>query len=457
MAKKLTRSVTIKAPVETVFAFLADPTHWMLAIPNTEVTETELTSHGVGTTARWAARILGIPMSVVHEYIEFVPNQRIVSKANSGFVLTFTVAGENDETRLTLDGEWPVHVPLVEAPLQAVALGMIGDTPGEILTNIKAALESTADWRDTYAARLPQGRIHEFKRTTTINAPVEKVFAIAKDPEMWMGAFPGRLEISEVETTPEGVGTTFRFIEKTLGMTSTGTHEYTEYVPNQRFVTKSSRGPVFTWSLESVDGSTELTLQVLEPGLNWAEATIDSVFGRFFEGLMDSWLANLKAVLESDADWRTVLAERRKHRKGFEYTKSITITAPVAEVFSITKDPHRWMGAYPGIEVSDVTATPEGVGTTFRWSGKMLGIPFSGTHECLEYVPDQRFVSKSSTGPVFTWTFAPLDGGTELTLHVADDPHNWAEAAIDAAVARLYQGADETWLANIKAAIEAGA
>ena len=94
MAKKSTRAVTIKAPVEKVFAFLADPTHWMLAIPNTEVTDTKLTSQGVGTTARWAARILGVPMSVVHEYIEFVPNQRIVSKANSGFVLTFTVAGE---------------------------------------------------------------------------------------------------------------------------------------------------------------------------------------------------------------------------------------------------------------------------------------------------------------------------------------------------------------------------
>ncbi len=459
MARKSTRSVTINAPVETVFAFLVDPTHWMLAIPNTEVTDTKLTSQGVGTTARWAARILGTTMSVVHEYIEFVPNQRIVSKANSGFMLTFTVAAEDDGTRLTLDGEWAVHVPLVDAPLQAVAMAVMGDTPDEILTNLKAALESEADWRDTYATRQEKHREGpQFTRTVTIDAPVEKVFANTKDPELWMGAFPGRIEISDVKTTPEGVGTTFRFTETTFGMTSTGTHEYLEYVPDRRLVTKSSKGPVFTWTFEPVDGATTLRLHVVETGLSRAETTIESVFRTFFEGLMDTWLANLKAVLESDEDWRTVLNERRKHPKAFEYTRSITINAPVATVFAITKDPQKWMGTYPGMEVWDVKATPEGVGTTFRWAGKLLGvIPFTGTHECLEYIPDQRFVSKSSAGPVFAWTFKPVDAGTELTMHVSDAPHNRLEAAIDAAAAKLYQGADETWLNNIKAAIEAEA
>lgn len=170
-------------------------------------------------------------------------------------------------------------------------------------------------------------------------------------------------------------------------------------------------------------------------------------------------LTVVKAALESDEDWRVTYAahERRKHPKPFEYTRSITVNAPVAKVFAITKDPHRWMGAYPGMEVSDVQTTAEGVGTTFRWAGKIVGIPFSGTHECVEYVPDQRFVSKSSVGPVFTWTFEPVDGGTELTMHVVDSPGNWAEAAIDAAAARLYRGNDEIWLAAIKADVEAEA
>ncbi|MFZ0529223.1 MAG: methyltransferase domain-containing protein, partial [Propionicimonas sp.] len=108
--------------------------------------------------------------------------------------------------------------------------------------------------RDSYAARPKPGRVPEFTRTITVDAPVEKVFAITRDPELWMGAFPGRIEISDVKVTPEGVGTTFRFTEKTFGMTSTGTHEYLEYVPDRRLVTKSSRGPVFTWTFERVDG-----------------------------------------------------------------------------------------------------------------------------------------------------------------------------------------------------------
>ena len=381
-----------------------------------------------------------------------------MSKADSGFVLTFAVAEEDAGTRLTLDEEWGVHVPLVDTPLQALVLRLTAHDLDEMIANLKAALESEADWRDTYAARARHRKFPEFTRTITINAPVDKVFAIAKNPEMWTGAYPGSgVQVSDVETTPEGVGTTFLWTEKFLGMTSSGTHECIEYVPDKRFVSKSSRGPVFTWTFEPVDAGTELTLHVVETGLNRAEAAIDGVFGYFFERLLDNWLANLKAALESDEDWRTVLAERRKHTKAFEYTKSITINAPVAQVFAITEDPTRWMGTYPGMEVSEVKATPEGVGTTFRWTGKLLGIPFSGTHECLEYVPNQRFVSKSSAGPVFTWTFAPVDGGTELTMHVADAPHNWAEAAIDAAAAKLYQGDDETWLANIKATVEAEA
>lgn len=310
MVKKLTRSVSIKAPVEKVFTFLTDPTHWLLAVANTWVTETKLTADGVGTTARWHAKILGFPASVVHEYIEFVPNQRIVSKANSGFVLTFTFAGEDDGTRLTLDGEWAVHVPLVDAPLQAIALGVMGDTPDEILTNLKAALESDADWRDIYKARHSVGSVHpepkEGMRTTTkltksivIDAPAETVFDYLKDPaQSWVDM---ATKVHNVKPTPEGVGTTFEWESKMFGFHVTGINEFTEFVPNQRLVVTASKGFVFSFTLEPAGAGTKLTLAEEDVPANWAVAAFDAVAMKLTERDIDTFLANVKTAVEAKA------------------------------------------------------------------------------------------------------------------------------------------------------------
>lgn len=130
---------------------------------------------------------------MVHEYSELVPNQCIVSKATSGFVLTFTLAGEDDGTRLTLDGEWAVHVPLVDAPL-------------------------------------------------------EDVLAHLKDPAQSWGDMATK--VHNVKLTPEGVDTTFEWESKMFGFHVTGINEFTEFVPNQRLVVTASKGFVFSFTLE---------------------------------------------------------------------------------------------------------------------------------------------------------------------------------------------------------------
>jgi uncharacterized protein YndB with AHSA1/START domain len=308
MAKKSTSSVSIKAPLERVFTFLTDPAHWMLAVPNTDVTETKLTPEGVGTTAHWHARILGIPASVVHEYVEFVPNQRIVSKANTGFVLTFTFAGEDDGTRLTLDVDWGVHVPVVDAALQAVAVKFVGDMPEEVLTKVKAALESSADWRDTYAARrsVVHSELKEGIKTTTkltksivIDAPVETVFDYLKDPaESWVDM---ATRVHNVKPTPQGVGTTFEWESKMFGFHVTGTNEFTEFVPNQRLVVTASKGFVFSFTLAPDGAGTRLTLAEEDVPANWAVAAFDAVAMKLTERDIDNFLANIKTAVEAKA------------------------------------------------------------------------------------------------------------------------------------------------------------
>jgi len=308
MVKNVTRSVSVAAPVEKVFTFLADPAHWMLAVPDTDVTESKLTPEGVGTRARWGARILGVPASVVQEYVEFVPNQRIVSKASTGYVLTFTTAGEDDGTRLTVEVDWSAHVPLVEAPLQAVALKFGGDTPDQILGNVKAALESDADWRDTYRARhsLVQSVVTEGMRTTTtltksimIEAPVEAVFDHLKDPaKSWLGM---GANVRDVRPTPDGVGTTFVADGTFFGIPVTANVEFTEVVSNERLVATSSKGFVFRFTVEPAGTGTKLTLTEQDVPANLAAAAFDAVAMRLTERDIDASLATIKTDIEARA------------------------------------------------------------------------------------------------------------------------------------------------------------
>ena len=62
----------------------------------------------------------------------------------------------------------------------------------------------------------------------------------------------------------------------------------------------------------------------------------------------------------------------------------------------------------------------EGVGRTYDWTYKMIGISFSGTTEVVEYKPNERYVTKSRGGIVSTWTysFKTEAGATQMNLVV---------------------------------------
>lgn len=99
--------------------------------------------------------------------------------------------------------------------------------------------------------------------------------------------------------------------------------------------------------------------------------------------------------------------------------RSININAPVEKVFSYVTDPRNELEYVPGItDIRDITG--QGVGQRFHWTYKMLGIPLKGEDEVTEYVPNQRYVHKSTGGIVstWTWTFQPEAGGTWLSLVV---------------------------------------
>ncbi len=101
------------------------------------------------------------------------------------------------------------------------------------------------------------------------------------------------------------------------------------------------------------------------------------------------------------------------------HKRTIHIDAPVATVFDYIEDPrHMWVG-FPeekAPDFTDVTLTPEGVGSTYTWNTSILFFHMHGVMTREECVANKRIVDRSSTGPVWTYDVEQDETGTVLTL-----------------------------------------
>ena len=137
-------------------------------------------------------------------------------------------------------------------------------------------------------------------KTINIKAPVEKVFDYISEPTNLPEIWPSLVEIKDVQKLPSG-GTRNRWVYKMAGILLEGTSEETEYVPNQRIVSKTKGGveSTQTWMFQPEAGGTKVTLEV--------EYTVPiPVLGKLAEAIIvkmnehegELILANLKARME---------------------------------------------------------------------------------------------------------------------------------------------------------------
>lgn len=140
----------------------------------------------------------------------------------------------------------------------------------------------------------------EVTRSTTINAPVEKIFAYIENPMNQLEWFPGLMEIKDV--AGKGVGSHHRFTYKMIGLRLKGESTAKEYVPNERIVTQSKGGIVstWTWTFTPEDGKTKLSVTVKYtipvPVLG---KVAEVVALRWTEREADMAVANIKAKMEA--------------------------------------------------------------------------------------------------------------------------------------------------------------
>ena len=137
-------------------------------------------------------------------------------------------------------------------------------------------------------------------KSILINAPVEKVFKYSTDqtnmPEIW----PSMVENKVLERLPNG-GTKSQYVYKMAGMRFEGISIDTEFIPNQRTVSKTEGGieSEITWEYQLEGEATKVTFG--------AEYTVPiPLLGKLAEAFIvkqneneaETILANLKARME---------------------------------------------------------------------------------------------------------------------------------------------------------------
>jgi uncharacterized protein YndB with AHSA1/START domain len=139
------------------------------------------------------------------------------------------------------------------------------------------------------------------KKSININAPVEKVFEYAKNPEILPEIWPSLVEVKNIKELPNG-GNSWDWVYKMVGMRFTGSSENTEVVPNERTVTLSTGGidSTITWEYQPVDEGTKLTITTeYKVPIPLLGKLAESIIVKMNENEQEVVLANVKAMMET--------------------------------------------------------------------------------------------------------------------------------------------------------------
>ena len=103
-----------------------------------------------------------------------------------------------------------------------------------------------------------------------------------------------------------------------------------------------------------------------------------------------------------------------------EIVKAIDIAVPVEVAFDFVANPHNGLKFMPNFTKFQPVGLPDhGKGAKVEAAGTMFGVQYRTTLEIIEFVQNERFVSRSTEGvkSTSTWQFKSLpDGGTEVTF-----------------------------------------
>ena len=141
--RKAVKSITIKSPVEKIFDYISEPTNLPEIWPSLmEIKDVQRLPDG-NINNRWVYKMAGMRFEGTSEGVEYVTNKRIVSKTKGGVESTQTwmFQSEGDETKVTIEMEYTIPIPLLGKLAEAIIFKM-NEHEGEVLlSNLKARME----------------------------------------------------------------------------------------------------------------------------------------------------------------------------------------------------------------------------------------------------------------------------------------------------------------------------
>ncbi len=142
----LTRSVTVDAPVDTVFEYALDVSR-LWKVKDVALTDVDIKPEGVGTSARMYSHLLALHIEGRIEYTEVLPGERIVAQVVDFLVVdeptwTFTFKPVKGGTKVTATGEWAVKVPVVGKRIESMMVKGHEQMLDMLLDNLKTQVEA---------------------------------------------------------------------------------------------------------------------------------------------------------------------------------------------------------------------------------------------------------------------------------------------------------------------------
>ena len=140
-----------------------------------------------------------------------------------------------------------------------------------------------------------------------------------------------------------------------------------------------------------------------------------------------------------------------------EFEITVVIERPVEDVFAVLTDMSKTPAWTPGLaEVRRGGDGPLQVGEALTFVGSFLGRSYESAAAVTELVADERFASKTTSGPFHLETdsrLEPVANGTRLATIYRGESHGFFKIA-ESIVTRLARKQFETAAVNLKALME---
>ena len=139
---KVERRITIHAPVEKVFNYIADPMNLPEWVPSVMEIK-DVSGSGVGQHHRWTYKMAGILLKGETTVTEHIPNERIVSQSKGGVTSTWILSFKTQDggTMMGLDIEYTIPIPVIGKIAEKIVLKRNEREADLAMSNIKENME----------------------------------------------------------------------------------------------------------------------------------------------------------------------------------------------------------------------------------------------------------------------------------------------------------------------------